>query len=195
MRTKSVRVPVSVALLLAATITAVGQNLKFPKSRMALSEAFNEISVQTGRFVSFNEGVLNVNTVVSVPSGTVTLQDALASILSGLGMEYAEVNGQIVITPKSAVQDRSHTYSGYVRDSNGEALPGAMIRIGGFSEGVMTDAEGKFSLKAPRGTELTASYIGYSEGSVILGDKNSVVIRLESIPSTLMKRFASAMER
>lgn len=51
---------------------------------------------------------------------------------------------------------------GRVIDTNGDALPGVTVQMTGTSTGVVTDANGKFSISLPKGQPSTVvfSYIG-----------------------------------
>lgn len=53
-----------------------------------------------------------------------------------------------------------------VNNSDGEPLIGAIISVKGTSKGASTDADGKFALKAPVGSTLLISYVGYTPQEV-----------------------------
>ena len=69
----------------------------------------------------------------------------IVSVLSGL---CGQVMAQSIIT-------------GNVKDISGEPIIGASVVITGTSNGVVTDFDGNFQLKANDGDELTISYIGF----------------------------------
>lgn len=49
---------------------------------------------------------------------------------------------------------------GTVRSTTGEFLPGATVVVEGTARGVITNVEGKFSLKARKGQMLKVSFVG-----------------------------------
>ena len=53
------------------------------------------------------------------------------------------------------------TVSGTVKDTQGEAIPGAAIIITGSTKGTAADADGKFSIEVNKGANLTCSCFGY----------------------------------
>lgn len=55
---------------------------------------------------------------------------------------------------------------GHVKDASGEPVIGATVRIAGQADGVITDIDGNFSIKAAAGTKLQISYIGYLSAEV-----------------------------
>lgn len=77
-------------------------------------------------------------------------------------------------------------YSGTVIDaSDNSPLPGAIIQAG--STTAMTDFDGNWTLDVPKGTEVTASFVGYVSKKVVLGDAKSVriVLAYDQAASTL----------
>ena len=55
------------------------------------------------------------------------------------------------------------TVSGTVLDENGEGLPGAAVIVAGTNAYAITDMDGKFSVSAPVGRDVTVSYFGYDD--------------------------------
>ena len=58
---------------------------------------------------------------------------------------------------------------GTVRDSNGDPVIGATVRVVGQDGGVATDLDGNFSIAAKAGQKLEISYIGYKTQQVEVG--------------------------
>lgn len=69
--------------------------------------------------------------------------------------------------------------SGAVTDSKGDAIIGANVIVKGTSYGVVTDAEGKFSLDASADAILLISYIGYKSTSIAVKGQQKIKIVLE----------------
>lgn len=59
------------------------------------------------------------------------------------------------------VQQAVVTATGTVVDSKGEPVVGATVMEDGTSNGTITDIDGKFTIKASRGSQLRISYLGY----------------------------------
>ena len=91
--------------------------------------------------------------------------------------------------------------SGVVKDTNGEPLIGATVMVKGTNNGVSTDANGAFSIKANPGQTLVVSYVGHKSKEVKAG--NGLNVTLESSSTSLdevvvtaefgMKRVARAV--
>lgn len=58
---------------------------------------------------------------------------------------------------------------GTVVDQNGEPIIGASVRVEGQKGGVITDLDGNYVIKAPKGAKITVSYIGYVPQTVTAG--------------------------
>ena len=71
------------------------------------------------------------------------------------------------------------TVSGVVSDATGP-IPGANVIIKGTSNGVQTDFDGKYSIKAKTGDVLVFSFIGMSNSSVTVGGSNTVNVKMTS---------------
>ena len=84
-----------------------------------------------------------------------------------------------------AVCAQAQTVSGIVKDSSGDAIIGATVRVSGTNAGTVTDAKGHYSITASRGSVLTVSYIGYLTKQVRLSGENVVDIVLQEDNTTL----------
>ncbi len=62
-----------------------------------------------------------------------------------------------------AVALAQSTVKGQVKDDNGDPLAGAKVRVKGGNATVITDADGRFQIRAEKGQKLIISFIGYNE--------------------------------
>ncbi len=73
------------------------------------------------------------------------------------------------------------TVTGQVADENGAGLPGVNIAIKGSSRGVNTDASGKYKISVPNAnTTLIFSFVGYITQEVVVGNKATINISLQT---------------
>jgi TonB-linked SusC/RagA family outer membrane protein len=82
------------------------------------------------------------------------------------------------LDPMDALQQQTKTVKGKVVDSNGESLIGVSVAIRGTSRGVVTDADGNYSIETPPDATLVFSYIGYQAQSVSVGTKTTIDVTL-----------------
>ena len=86
----------------------------------------------------------------------------------------------------AAVQQSTVTVKGRVTDANGEPIIGANVLIEGTTnQGVITDIDGNFSLKASVGQTLKISYIGYLSRTVRVTGEGTMNIVLREDTETL----------
>ncbi len=69
--------------------------------------------------------------------------------------------------------------TGKVLDSKGEPVPAAGVQIKGTNNGVVTDLDGNFSIKAASGSVLVVSSVGYKTTNVTVGNQSNIVVTVE----------------
>lgn len=107
------------------------------------------------------------------------------SILGGIvaASLIVTVPAPLWTTPAMA-QSVASTVTGQVVDNTGEPLIGATVLVKETKEGVATDFDGNFTLKAPMGSTLVISYIGFKPMEVTVADSN-ITVTLQEDTSVL----------
>lgn len=67
--------------------------------------------------------------------------------------------------------------SGTVKDATGEPIIGVSVIQKGTSNGAVTDLDGHFSFKAPQGSPLVVSYIGYATQELKAGSNMTIELK------------------
>lgn len=112
-------------------------------------------------FLSSKRAVIVLAMLVGGSSGTLLLANA--------GVEE-----NLIVT------QTGRTVKGVVTDQNGEPLIGCNVVVVGSQEGVITDLDGKFSLKVSDGAkQLKVTYIGYVDQVVTIGNSPEIRIMLK----------------
>ena len=84
------------------------------------------------------------------------------------------------LTASSAfAQDRNVT--GIILDETDTGIPGAYVVVKGETRGAMTDDKGRFNITVSPSDVLIASFLGYSDEEVKVGEQTKLTIKL--IPS------------
>ncbi len=76
----------------------------------------------------------------------------------------------------SVVAFAQSTVTGVVKDDLGEPLAGTKVQVKGGKAVVMTDADGKFSIRANKGQTLVFSFVGFNEKQVAVNGKPMNII-------------------
>lgn len=71
----------------------------------------------------------------------------------------------------SPVLAQNTDIKGTVVDEHGEPVIGASVRVEGQEGGVITDLDGNYVIKAPKGAKVTITYIGYEPMTVVGGGR------------------------
>lgn len=80
---------------------------------------------------------------------------------------------------------QTRTVSGTVKDSEGAPMPGVSILEKGTSNGVTSDADGKFSIAVNPGAVIVFSFIGAKQQEITVGSQSSIDVVLVSDVSQL----------
>ena len=81
---------------------------------------------------------------------------------------------------------QTKTISGTVSDENGESLPGAAVVVTGGKAYAITDTDGKYSLSAPAGSEITVSYFGYDDYVFTVGGDSVYNVSMKPSEATML---------
>ena len=76
------------------------------------------------------------------------------------------------------IQAQEKIISGVVSDENGLPLPSATVLVKGTSNGIQTDFDGKYTIKAQVGDILVFSYVGYNTKEVTIGSSNTINVSM-----------------
>lgn len=148
-------------------------NLSFTNER--LENVLDEISKQSGIKIVYSNEQISEDSKVSVDMTTKNIEEALRAVL-GNEYSYKRINDYIAIstvrnnndTPKTTVatvqnqDNRTYTVTGVITEGDGNPLIGASIIEKGTINGVVTDVNGRYSIKVPPGATLQYHYIGYN---------------------------------
>ncbi len=84
--------------------------------------------------------------------------------------------------------------SGVVKSSSGEILPGATIVVKGTTNGVVTDADGKYSITVPNASStLVISFIGMTSQQIAVNGKSTINVSLASTTVGIEEVVVTAM--
>jgi TonB-linked SusC/RagA family outer membrane protein len=143
-----------------------------------LREVIQNIESQSNFRFFFSDDYLDLNKKVTVYAQNKGINEILPELLEQSKITYKVMdNNVVVIIPATAKQTNS--INGIITDgSTGEPLIGVNVIVRGTTRGVVTDANGKFSLEAAPGETIVVSYVGYLSEEVVLGDQKTITVTL-----------------
>lgn len=172
--------------LQAQTDATVKVNLDVQNT--SLIKIIESLRVQTRYNFLFNSDELSGYTGITVKMQSVTLKQALDSLLIGrkTGLEYS-IEEKTVVIKRSAKKSVNVCHvTGVVLDVQKQTMPGVTVKVNGMSLGTATNNEGKFVLELPvqKGT-LVFSFVGFKTKNVPFAAGNNLTVTLEEEVSDL----------
>ena len=164
------------AMVLANDVSAQGNSvndiyLEIELENVSFAEAFRRIENSTDFRFNYNNFIIKKNKKITLPAKDKSLGDLLKGFSRISDLQFKRVNEIIYVVPKKrSAPPLTEIYEktiadlkikGRVTDSRGEGVPGANVLVKGTSNGVITDAEGKYSITVPEGGTLVFSFVGY----------------------------------
>mgnify|MGYP002229169077 CR=1 FL=1 len=131
--------------------------------------------------VAYSKQIVDLNRRVSVNFTNAELTNVLDKITEGTSLSYEVKNGKIYLFEKpiaNAVTQQAKKITGVVVDSKGNL---SLERCCGerYSNGTITDFDGKFILEVSDNATLQFSYIGFMPTTVAIAGQTSLNVRLK----------------
>ena len=185
----------TLCFLLGMNAGAMAQNVQMKLGKVSVKQAIATLKDKSGYSFVYEMNDLDLNKKVDV--NATTLSESIQQILNGQQVNY-EIKGNTVIVKHQGVtkdqkENATHTVSGIVKDENGLPIIGATVKVRGAQMGVVTDIDGKFSLKTSGGSVLTVSYIGYKTQDIKVQEGGSLNIKLEPESKQLNEVVVTAL--
>ena len=164
--------------------TEIHQKITVEFQNETVISALDQVARATGLRLTYRGDIMS-DKKVNLDRESLSVSNALASILEDTGLDYKfSRNGYLLITKAEdeleAVSDLmiDQTIQGTVTDAEtGETLPGVNVVLQGSTTGTTTDIDGEYELRAPEGSILIFTYVGYDQLEIALeeGAENDVL--------------------
>ncbi len=171
---------------IVASTYAQTTTISISKQNESLENVLKEIEKQTEFLFFYNANEINKNERISLDKKNSNITDILNEIVKSTGISYSIKDRHIVLTTRTkksgaeSGDSRQITkrITGTVTDENGETVIGAGVAEKGTSNGVITDANGNFSLNVSENAIIQISYIGYLTQEIPVGNKTNIEVLL-----------------
>lgn len=174
------------ALLFSSTLLASEQqyskDFSFEFHDATIKDIFNYIE-KNSEYVFLYSSDKELLNKTNIRVKKENINQILKKLLQRTSLIY-EIDGkQIIIKEqkkKTSLQPvkTSQMINGLVTDGDGNPIIGATIKIKDSALGVITDIDGKYSIKVESGNTLVFSYIGYNTEERIVKDASSINVRM-----------------
>ena len=157
---------------------AIAQNVTMRYSDVKISTVLEEIERQTDYQFAYSATLVDVSQRTSVDVQNATVAATLSKALAGKGIGYRIVDKQVSLykvdqAPKGRV-------AGSILDAKGDPVPGAFVLIEGTTNGVVADANGRYSIEAPAGANLVISCLGFEDLVVPASHAGDIILKESS---------------
>lgn len=159
-------------------------------------DLIEEIEAQSEFIFVFTKGSIDLDKRLSVSASGQKVEKILDEVLKSMNASYRIFDRQIAIGVEDkdgnlilpaifsnvSEQPKTRQIEGRVIDSKGDGIPGCAVMVKGTTVGMITDAEGKFSLTIPLDAKiLTFSFIGFESQEINIGNKSSINVSLKEM--------------
>lgn len=132
-----------------------------------LADVLSAIEKQTGYAIGYNSNLQGLDRPVSVNLDKANIREAMNAVLANTSLAY-EIKGRqiLLFARQQASQGRQNgkiTATGVVLDENGDPMVGVSVKEKNSKTGIVTDLDGRFSIQAEPGSQLTFSSVGYKD--------------------------------
>jgi hypothetical protein len=179
--------------LLHASASSLAQEVTLHEKQASMQKVLSDIEKQSGYNVFYGDQVLQNAPLVNVDLNNVPLEDALNACFKGQPLSFKIIQQTIVVKRKDEIPIEKpaaplppHDIIGRVTTSHNVPLNGASVTIKRTQTGVLTDANGNFTLRGINPTDtLVVSYVGYGRQYFPVGGQTILKIVLKETANQL----------
>jgi len=144
----------------------------------SIREVLKSIEQQTEIRFFFSDDLLAMNNLIDVKADNKNIITVLDDMFVESPLTYkAYENNLIVIVPKNFFQQKKIT--GIITDNSGAPLAGVNVRATGTAVGVISGADGRYSIDIPvDAKKLTFTFVGMETQETEIGDRTQINITM-----------------
>lgn len=155
----------------------VSLNLK----NVSVKDALKAIERSSEFFFIYNNELIDVERKVDIEAKDQKISDILNTLFAGETVAVSVIDKKIILAPDSPpTQQAAKSVAGKVSDTDGNPLPGVTVVVVGTTNGIITDAAGRFTLTGiPENAALRFSFVGMKTQEIAVGKKTVINVVLE----------------
>ncbi len=185
MRTTCILLIVFTSSLFATNVNSQVAKVNITLKNVPVIQVIRAIENQTDYLFVYDKNEVDLTRPVTVDAGSSPVADVLVDIFSDTNVIYAMEGTNIVLMAKNVNQQQQQkSISGKVTDSTRSPLPGVSVVVKGTTQGIITDANGNYSLSnVPGDATLVFSFVGMKSQEVPVSGESqiNVVMKEETV--------------
>lgn len=188
----------------SAATPDIKEKVTIAVKNVPMQQFFAEVEKQSNYSFFYSNTVLNGTPNVSISVKDMPIEQLLHKVFNGSNLTFEVIGNKIAIkvvrsvaknegggistpapTPappavKTTATDVStpHLVTGTVLDENGKPMAGVGVIIATTLQGVVTDIDGKYQIKATPAQELQFSFLGYKTHTTKVGSRTTINVSM-----------------
>ena len=167
----------------SASSYSQNSRLSLNMKNATIKDVLMRIEEQSEYRFLYSDSKIDVEKKVNIDLTDMKIEDILNTVFDGTDIGYRIVSRQILLSSKSEssqVGQQARSVTGKVTDSSGAPLPGVSVVIKGTTNGIITDADGNYSLaNVSTDATLVFSFVGMKAQEVSVAGKTSINVKME----------------
>lgn len=169
-------------LQVSAATYSQGKKVDLHLRESSLKEALIILEKKGELRLLYSEDDLSSYKGITLSEKNISVEDALTILLKNTGLKYeSHENNLIVIRPRNA----DIIVKGQVTDAKGMGIPGVSVKLKETTIAVITDTEGKYTIKVPDNGTLVFSYIGYVTTEEAISGRTAINLKMTETSQAL----------
>ncbi len=186
MKTTLIVILICASQTFATNSYSQGTRFSLSMSNVTVENVLEAIENQSEFYFIYEANKIDADRKVSINVKDESVEKILKKLFGNTDVTYRIDNRLIALTSvdENNFQQETITVFGRVTDLSGVPLPGVTVVVKGTTQGIITDAEGNFSLsKVPADATLVFSFVGMKTQEIPVAGKTEieVVMQEESI--------------
>jgi TonB-linked outer membrane protein, SusC/RagA family len=162
----------------AANVLSQNAIVNITQKNISIEELMNSVENQTGYLFLYSEKEIDIKQEVAVSKTKKPVSEVLDQAFANTDIMYSFSEDYISLRKKAdhsltVNQQAKKQITGTINDESGEPIIGANVVEKGTTNGVTTDADGKFSINVSDNAIIRISYIGYILQEVAIGSRTA----------------------
>ncbi|WP_159452700.1 SusC/RagA family TonB-linked outer membrane protein [Pedobacter nyackensis] len=180
-----------IASLMQVSAAGFAQRLTYSKKNVSLEQVFQEIEKQTGFQVLYSNQKVNDAKKLNVDFNNANLQEVMEFCLRNQPLTYKIEQKTILIKENTSVSQlkpmivSAIVLSGRITDAKNQPVAGVNIAIKGKKVGVISDSEGRYSIRVEESDVLMFSMIGFKTQEFAVKGRQQLNVTLQEDISQL----------
>lgn len=173
--------------ILNAAVFAQNKTVTLNEEQSSIQAILSKIEKQTKYLFVYDKAQIDVMRKVTLKVSNKPVSQVLNTLFSGTRVSYSLNGNNIMLTVRTEQnrQAAAKVVEGVITDPSGEPIIGATVKEDGSNNGVISDIDGKFSIKVQPNAKLKISYVGMATKTVAVAGKTFLPVTLAEDSKTL----------